>query len=193
MTKCRKRDTKTVYLYSRTIFSFSLPGTVVICSFQLRVCRFHLECEPTVGNIVVSWMDQPWAIAVTFWNRPHRSDWTEWRSWWCVWTNSFQTFDNSTKWCQHTAAVDKDHWALPIHHCQSMKTYMPILDFYPFWDSGGFGTIETVARTKLRNCGLLQLKIGRPLKLSGKIKYFDITNRNLKWEKEENLWASSYL
>jgi hypothetical protein len=40
---------------------------------------------------------------------------------------------------------------------------------------------------------LLQLKIGRPLKLSGKIKYFDITNRNLKWEKEENLWASSYL
>jgi len=39
---------------------------------------------------------------------------------------------------------------------------------------------------------MIQLKIGSLLKLSGKIKYFDIPNSNLKWEKEVNLWASSY-
>jgi hypothetical protein len=117
-------------------------------NFKLCVCRFHLECETTVGNIVVWWMDQQWGIAVTFWNMPQRYDWTEWRSWWCVWTDCFQTIGNSTKWCQHTAALDKDHSALPIHHCQLMKTYMPILGFYPFWDSGSFGTSETVEEKK---------------------------------------------
>jgi hypothetical protein len=75
-----------------------------------------------------------------------------------------------------------------------MKTYMPILGFYPFWDSGSFGTGETVAnKKKPRSCGMIQLKIGSLLKNSAEIKYFDIPNRNLKWEKEVNLWASSYL
>jgi hypothetical protein len=143
-----RNGTPKLFTYSHVPFGLFLSGTVVICWFQSCVCRFHLECEMTVGNIVVWWMDQQWGIAVTFWNRPHGYDWTEWRSWWCVWTNCFQTFGNSNKECQHTAAVDKDHLALPIHHCQSMKTYMPILGSYPFWDSGSFATSETVAKTK---------------------------------------------
>jgi hypothetical protein len=40
----------------------------------------------------------------------------------------------------------------------------------------------------LRYCGMIQLNIGSLLKLSGKIKSFDIPNCNLKWEKEVNLW-----
>jgi hypothetical protein len=149
----------------------------------LCVCRFHLECETTVGNIVVWWMDPQWGIVVTFWNRPHRYDWTEWRSWWCVWTNCFQTFGNTSKWCQHTAAVHKDHSALPIHHCQSMKTYCLFLV------SIHFETLTVLELVKLWR----KLKLGSLLKLSGKIKYFDIPNGTLKWEKEVNLWASSYL
>ncbi len=144
----------------------------------------------TVGNIVVWWMDPQWGIVVTFWNRPQRYDWTEWRSWWCVWTNCFQTFGNSTNPCQHAAAVDKDHSALPIHHCQSMKTYMPILGFYPLWVSGSFGTSETVAKKKkLRSWGMIQLKIGSLLRLSGKIKYSVIPSRNFNWQTEVKLWA----
>jgi hypothetical protein len=85
---------------------------------------------------------------------------------------------------QHTAAVDKDHSALPIHHCQSMKTYMPILGFYPFWDSGSFGTSETVEEKKTwGTAGWFNSKLAA-LKLSGKIKYSDIPSRNFKWETE---------
>jgi hypothetical protein len=72
---------------------------------------------------------------------------------------------------------------------------MPILGFYPNRETLAVLAPVKLWRTKKkpRSCGMIQLKIGSLLKLSGKIKYFDIPNRNLKWEKEVYLWASSDL
>ncbi len=94
-------------------------------------------------------------------------------------------------WCSHGSWVTQtgsSDTPLPVNEdLHAYSWFLSILRLWQFWNQRNCG------EKKPRSCGMIQLKIGSLLKLSGKVRYFDIHNRNLKWEKEVNLWAPSYL